>query len=78
MIDDVVPYQPLIQSISTILSEDKQGLLVFRYVSNKRMWEVGDVIVGMGKSIFPYIAYLFILICLWVPLFCYFLYTLFN
>ncbi|XP_023529566.1 serine/threonine-protein kinase ATR [Cucurbita pepo subsp. pepo] len=30
VIDDVVPYQPLIQSISTILSEDKQGLPIFR------------------------------------------------
>lgn len=34
VIDDIVPYQPLIQSISTILSEDKQGLPVFRYVFN--------------------------------------------
>lgn len=41
MIDgDIVPHQNIIESIAAILSEDKEGLPVFRYMLSLKVGEI--------------------------------------
>lgn len=37
---DIVPHQKLIESIAAILSEDKEGLPVFRYMLSLKVGEI--------------------------------------
>lgn len=43
---EIIPHQNLIQSISTILREDKEGLPVFRYVLR-----CSSLLISMGKAL---------------------------